>query len=157
MRQRWNRQGPADVTQIAGTKHLFGDFPSERLSPIFRSPPSSSYIARLWRLVQPQPQSSPQPFCCFAITSIREHVLETVGWVCLQLWPTPFSPLTARINPPPEQSNLVMALAIKWKQDDPALKLQQALPSSTVQWMALQYALAATKRMRVVGDLISWL
>jgi hypothetical protein len=50
-----------------------------------------------------------------------------------------------------------MALAIKWKQDDPALKLQQALPSSTVQWMALQYALAATKRMRVVGDLISWL
>jgi hypothetical protein len=36
----------------------------------------------------------------------------------------------------------------------PAPKLQQALPSSTVQWLALQYALAASTRMRVVGNLI---
>jgi hypothetical protein len=42
----------------------------------------------------------------------------------------------------------------KWKQADPAPKPQQALPSSTVQWIARQYALAATQRMRVVGDLI---
>jgi hypothetical protein len=42
----------------------------------------------------------------------------------------------------------------KWKEEDPPPKPQQALPSSTVQWISHQYAQAATKRMRIVGDLI---
>jgi hypothetical protein len=58
-------------------------------------------------LSSPQPQSSPQPFSCFATTSIRppirEHILETVGWVCLQL----------RINSPPRTKQRVHSLCCR--------------------------------------------
>jgi hypothetical protein len=43
----------------------------------------------------------------------------------------------------------------QWQQEDPPPQPQQALSSSTVHWIAHQYARAASQRMRMlVGDLI---
>lgn len=57
----------------------------------------------------------------------------------------------------PGQHNLDICFSKRladWKEEDPPPKPQQALPSSTVIWIATQYALAASKRLRIVGDLI---
>jgi hypothetical protein len=63
MRQRWNRRGPADVSHVAGTTNLFGDFPSRSYEEGFTN--DSAFLTEFarrhplppqlgcWRLVQP--------------------------------------------------------------------------------------------------------
>jgi len=42
----------------------------------------------------------------------------------------------------------------RWKDEDPAPKPQQALPNSTVRWIADNYGVSISKRLRMVADLI---
>ena len=57
----------------------------------------------------------------------------------------------------PAQSSLDKAFSDayrRWKDEDPAPKPQQALPNSTVRWIADNYGSSVTKRCRMIADLI---